>query len=133
MAALLVIDCNKSNPVVSPAETELQGIYFGPLSGTNTLDFTTWIFTFATDTVTVQHAVGQDTTLQFSGIFVLDTAISPNQITIHITHSAIYPAGLNDSAIFSFGVNTLKISANAPGTARPSVFDSSYSLSFLSQ
>jgi hypothetical protein len=134
IVALSVNYCNKSNSVVTPPSvTELQGIYSGLLSGTNTLDTTTYIFTFVTDTVTLRHAVGQDTTVQFNGIFALDTAVSPNQITIHITHSTIYPVGLNDSAIFNLSVNVLKISANAPGTARPSAFDSTYSLSILSQ
>jgi uncharacterized protein (TIGR03067 family) len=129
MAAALVIYCSRLNSVnvASPAVTELQGTYSGSLSGSTSIDDTTYIFTFAKDTVTLQNTHGQDTTLQFSGIFVLDTAVSPNQITIRIVHSVTaQQVGLTDSAIFAFSGNVLKISANAPGTARPSAFDGTF-------
>jgi uncharacterized protein (TIGR03067 family) len=123
--ALAVGQCGKkSNPVTPPpVATELQGTYSGSLSGNTVFDTTSWIFTFATDTVTVKHAVGQDTTVPINGVFSLDTAVTPNQITIHILHSSIYAVGSTDSAIFSLSGNVLKISANAPGTARPAALD----------
>jgi uncharacterized protein (TIGR03067 family) len=124
-AAVFIGGCSKSNPVTStpPAVTELQGTYAGSLAGATYIDDTSYIFTFATDTVTLRDAVGQDTTVRYNGIFSLDTAVAPDRITIHITKSTVYKAGSIDSAIFSFSGNVLKISANAPGTSQPSALD----------
>ncbi len=127
MVALSVGYCSKSNPVTAapPGPTALEGIWSGSLTNPNgVIDTTTWIFTFKTDSITVKQNVNQDTTVHYSGTFTLDTTVVPNQITIHITYSATpQQVGQTIQAIYSQSVNVLQISANAPGSARPSAFD----------
>lgn len=117
----IFFSCKNSNPVNSPAplKTELEGSWAG--TNMDGIDQTQWTYVIKLDTISIQA----DSIEKYHGIFTLDTASAPKQITIRITKgTAASDEGKSIPALYNLSGNILIITANAPGSARPSSMDS---------
>jgi uncharacterized protein (TIGR03067 family) len=98
--------------------SELEGTW----SGTNMdgIDQTQWTYTMALDSIDIQA----DASEKYSGTFTLDTSVSPRHIDIVITKSTLASdVGKTMPALYKLSGNILQITANAPGSPRPSNMD----------
>ena len=117
----MFISCKSSNPVNPkvPVKTQLEGTWTG--TNMNGTDQTLYTYKMAVDSI----FVSADSNEMYHGTFTLDTVALPAQITILITKSdsASY-VGKTIPAIYVLSGNVLEITANNPGSSRPTSFDS---------
>ena len=121
MGISALISCKSSNPVNPqvPVKTQLEGTWTG--TNMNGTDQTFYTYKMAVDSI----FVSADSSEMYRGTFTLDTVALPAQITILITKSdsASY-VGKTIPAIYVLSGNVLEITANNPGSSRPTSFDS---------
>jgi uncharacterized protein (TIGR03067 family) len=120
LLGMLAISCKSSNPASAPApvKTELEGTWEG--MNMDGIDQTQWTYIMALNSIIIQA----DALEKYCGTFTLDTLASPRHIDIVISKSAtVSDAGKTIPGLYNLSGNILQITANGPGSQRPSKID----------
>jgi uncharacterized protein (TIGR03067 family) len=118
----------KNNPVSPPTPagpTELEGVWSG-YSDLDNPPYPVFTYTFAKNTIVVTRdtCTPQGSSAcaieRYRGTFVLDTSASPKKIDIRITQSTVSSwVNKTIAAVYYKAANNVNLSANEPGTPRP--------------
>jgi hypothetical protein len=140
IAVFFCIGCHNSNPASPPVAgpTELEGVWSGTSDADTIVPKPTLTYSFANNKIVVTRDTCSPKDLppcnveSFRGTFVLDTNASPRTIDIHISQSA-FAQYQNKTilAVYNKSVNVLTISANGPGTSRPTSLDGGTNINLM--
>ena len=125
----ILISCESEGPVGpsgDPVATELEGSWSG--MNMDGLDYTFWTYSMHLDSIVIDG----DGTVQYRGIFTVDTSVNPRLIDINITWAAdAAQAGKSIPALYQMSGNILQITANKPGSSRPTLMSDAPVISLI--